>query len=301
MGNNLCICFTYNDIQNKSNNINISSLNSKRIKIGDENFHIINSKMRKEIEEHENSSKILSKNSKKKKKTDKIENYELMNNMLNCVMNGVCDVNLHQKSRIFSKFSLNEKNNKFKRSKTINHNEIKNDSIIPMKNKLPETRNTNEKTIAIYGPPFSGKTTFAIKYLDKKFDNFYIPSVSDEILKKNILIYGKLFKMTLIVSNNLDYIYDADCYFIFYEMNNQKSYDDAEDILKKIIKIKKLIFFIGNKLDIKLNIIKKDNLENIIKKNRGKIFDFEISVKEDKGINLMMEKFKDIFNYDYQY
>ncbi len=107
--------------------------------------------------------------------------------------------------------------------------------------------------------------------------------------------------MTLIVSNNLDYIYDADCYFIFYEMNDQNSYDDAEDILKKIIKIKKLIFFIGNKLDIKLNTIKKDNLENIIKKNRGKIFDFEISVKGDKGINLMMEKFKDIFNYDYQY
>lgn len=234
-------------------------------------------------------------------KKDKIENYELMNNMLNYVMNGVCDVYLHQKSRICSKFSLNEKNNKFKRSKTINHNEIKNDSIIPMKNKLPETRNTNEKTIAIYGPPFSGKTTFAIKYLDKKFDNFYIPSVSDEIFKKNILICGKLFKMTLIVSNNLDYIYDADCYFIFYEMNNQKSYDDAEDILKKIIKIKKLIFFIGNKLDIKLNIIKKDNLENIIKKNHGKIFDFEISVKEEKGIKLMMEKFKDIFNYEYQY
>ena len=63
MGINFCICFTYNDIKNKNNNINISSLNSKRIKkIDDEDFHILNSKMRKEIEEHENSSKILSKN-----------------------------------------------------------------------------------------------------------------------------------------------------------------------------------------------------------------------------------------------
>ena len=226
-----------------------------------------------------------------------------MNNMINCVMNDVCDVYLHQKSKMYSKFSLNEKinKNKIKHSKTISNNGIKKESIIPIKNKLLDIRNPNEKTIAIYGPPFSGKTTFVIKYLDKKFDNFYIPSLSDEINKKNILIYGKLFKMTFIVSNNLDYIYDADCYFIFYDMNVQKSYDDAEDILKKIIKLKKLIFFIGNKLDIKLKTLKKDNLENIIQKNHGKIFDFEISLKKEKGINLMMEKFKDIFNYEYQY
>ena len=302
MGNNFCFCFTCNDMQNKNNNINISSLNSKRIKkLDDEDFHILNSKIRKEIIEHENSSLMLSKRSKKTKKKDKIENYEIMNNMINYITNDNYNVYLNQKSRIYSKFSLNEKNNKFKRSKTINHNEIKKESIIPIKNKLLETRNTNEKTIAIYGPSFSGKTSFVIKYLDKKYDDFYIPSVNDEIIKKNILINGKLFKMTFIVSNNLDYIYDADCYFIFYDMNNQKSYDVAEDILKKIIKLKKLIFFIGNKLDIKLNILKKDNLENIIKKNHGKIFDFEISVKEEKGIKLMMEKFKDIFNYEYQY
>ena len=238
MGNNICICFNYNDLQNKNNNINISSLNSKRIKkIDDEDFHILNSKIRKEIEEHENSSIILSKNSKKNIKEDNIENYEIMNNMINYITNDNYNVYLHQKSKVYSKFSLNEKNNKFKHSKTISHNEIKKESIIPIKNKLLETRNTNEKTIAVYGPSFSGKTSFVIKYLDKKYDDFYIPSVNDEIIKKNILINGKLFKMTFIVSNNLDYIYDADCYFIFYDLNIQKSYDVAEDVLKKTKKV----------------------------------------------------------------
>ena len=50
-------------------------------------FSYFKLKIRKEIKEHENSSKMLSKSSKKTIKKDKIENYEIMNNIINYIKN----------------------------------------------------------------------------------------------------------------------------------------------------------------------------------------------------------------------
>jgi len=165
------------------------------------------------------------------------------------------------------------------------------------------SKKSNEKYIAIYGPEESGKTSFVLKYCVNKFDNFYIPSFEDEIANKNCVINSKSFKLKFFVSNNINQILDADCYFIFYDMSNQNSLNSAIEILNKIFLFGKQIFFIGNKSDVKSN-LNEEKFNEFIKnvKNKGKygnkIEKFVISVKDNIGISAMMLRFREIFNYE---
>ena len=52
-----------------------------------------------------------------------------------------------------------------------------------------DTKNIYEKSILILGLEDSGKTSLKMRYFKKKFDNYYIPSLNDEINTK--LIYVK--------------------------------------------------------------------------------------------------------------
>ena len=159
-------------------------------------------------------------------------------------------------------------------------------------------KNLNEKYIVIYGPEESGKTSFVLKYCNNKFDNFYIPSFEEEITNKNCVINTKPYKIKFIVSINTNQIIDADCYFIFYDMSSQSSLNSAIEILDKKLKyFDKLIFFIGNKSDIKVK-LDDSKLKEIISKNNIKCEIFYISVKDNIGIAAMMSKFREIFDYE---
>ena len=141
-----------------------------------------------------------------------------------------------------------------------------------------------------------------MRIFEKKFDNYYIPSLNDEINTKLIYVKKK-FIITFVVSNNTKFnnIDNYDCIFVIYDITNQRSFLKAKEIVNSLIEkqINKTIFFIGNKIDLKTNFEEekeKEKIKNIF--NNQKIHIFFISVKNNIGILAMMNYFTEIFNYD---
>ena len=56
-----------------------------------------------------------------------------------------------------------------------------------------EPKNVYEKSILILGLEDSGKTSLKMRYFEKKFDNYYIPSLNDEIKTKLIYVKKKIY------------------------------------------------------------------------------------------------------------
>ena len=163
-------------------------------------------------------------------------------------------------------------------------------------NKKKKIKQKFEKTILIYGAQESGKTSFIIRYIENKFDSCYIPSFQDEITKKNCYLnYGKKFDLEFIVSNNTNTIQEADCYFIFYDLSSNNSFQQAKKLIRQIVKLNQTVFLIGNKKDLK-NVVKENNINDLCKKY--KVESFLISVKDNIGISFMMQRFGQIFDYE---
>ena len=130
-----------------------------------------------------------------------------------------------------------------------------------------DTKNVYEKSILILGLEDSGKTSLKMRIFEKKFDNYYIPSLNDEINTKLIYVKKK-FIITFVVSNNTKFnnIDNYDCIFVIYDITNQRSFLKAKEIVNLLIEknINKTMFFIGNKIDLKTNFEE----EKEIKKNK---------------------------------
>ena len=142
-----------------------------------------------------------------------------------------------------------------------------------------------------------------MRYFEKKFDNYYIPSLNDEINTKLIYVKKK-FILTFVVSNSNKFnnIDNYDCIFVIYDITNQRSFLKAKEIVNLLIEknINKTMFFIGNKIDLKSNFEEEKEKEKIKKifNNNPKIHIFFISAKNNIGITAMMNYFTEIFNYD---
>ena len=142
-----------------------------------------------------------------------------------------------------------------------------------------------------------------MRYFEKKFDNYYIPSLNDEINTKLIYIKKK-FILTFVVSNSNKFnnIDNYDYIFVIYDITNQRSFLKAKEIVNLLIEknINKTMFFIGNKIDLKSNFEEEKEKEKIKKifNNNKKINIFFISAKNNIGITAMMNYFTEIFNYD---
>ena len=231
----------------------------------------------------------------------KNNNYVYINNF--CLNDTTKSKKNMKKQKIIKSFSENKNN-------LHNLNQIKEDIIDNLSNNNnsidnstpTKAKNKQEKSILILGSEDSGKTSLMIRYFEKKFENFYIPSLNDEINTK--LIFGKKnFVLTFCVSNNLNInnINIYDCIFVIYDITTPKSFLKAKEIIDSLIEkqINKTIFLIGNKIDLKSNFEEekeKENLKNIFNNQINNIF--FISVKNNIGISAMMTKFKEIFNYD---
>ena len=189
---------------------------------------------------------------------------------------------LIEKNQLFETLQDKEKKKiKFKESQ----------SSIDFNNK----KNKNEKIILIYGSKESGKTSFVMRYLDNKFDTSYIPSLNDEKTIKNcILNKEKQFNLEFNVSNNISEIKDADCYFIFYDISSQNSFDFAKNVINEVVNVNdNKIFLIGNKKDLN-NVINEKDVNDLCDKYKTE--HFLISVKDNIGISNMMEKLGEIFD-----
>ena len=151
----------------------------------------------------------------------------------------------------------------------------------------------NTKKVLIYGEKESGKTSFVLKICDNKFDQFYVPSIFDEIFYKTILFIhcNKKYDINFIVSNNITEIMEADCYIVLYDLTSINSYNKGKNLINKISNLNKPIFFIGNKCDLSDEIITND-LTIFCEKNKCEYY--QISLKNNIGIPSFLHKFGEI-------
>ena len=155
------------------------------------------------------------------------------------------------------------------------------------------------KTILIYGDKESGKTSLILKICENEFQNFYIPSFCDEITKKELMFNycQKIFECNFIVSNNINSIQEANCYIVLFDLTNMKSYNFGKNLIENQLFItNKNIIFIGNKSDLSDKINISDDLLCFCQKFN--CIYFEISLKENSGINAVLHKLGEIFGLD---
>ena len=278
-------------LKSKSNNKQNSQINE----INNNNNNNINDIKENDIEEKKKYKQTQASTGTEIKENKKLDNnYNSNTNNLNNINNNNNLNNNNLNNNISN--NNNNSNNNNTNNNNSNNNIINNNNNIS-NNKENKIKSKDEKTILIYGPPESGKTSFIIRYFENKFDSCYIPSFSDEITKKSCFLnYGKKFNLEIIVSNNLNKIQNADCYFIFFDISSKNSFEEAKKIIiNYIINNNKKIFLIGNKKDLK-NVVSEKNINDLCKKYNLEYF--LISVKDNIGISAMMKKFGEIFDYE---
>ena len=277
-------------LKSKSNNKQNSQINEIN-----NNNNNINDIKENDIEEKKKYKQTQASTGTEIKENKKLDNnYNSNTNNLNNINNNNNLNNNNLNNNISN--NNNNSNNNNTNNNNSNNNIINNNNNIS-NNKENKIKSKDEKTILIYGPPESGKTSFIIRYFENKFDSCYIPSFSDEITKKSCFLnYGKKFNLEIIVSNNLNKIQNADCYFIFFDISSKNSFEEAKKIIiNYIINNNKKIFLIGNKKDLK-NVVSEKNINDLCKKYNLEYF--LISVKDNIGISAMMKKFGEIFDYE---
>jgi GTPase SAR1 family protein len=237
---------------------------------------------------------LMSSSSKKKiKSKNKIENS--LNNLDTSPDTSIYLNNFKDKRN--SEFDLTNKN-KNNMNKNFDLLRIQKDEILK-KMKFSLNGNINEKNVLILGSEESGKTSLMMRYLEYKFDDFYIPSLNDEINTK--LIFGKKkFILSLYISNNISTYenYNFDCNFVLYDITSQESFSKAKEIIDylKLNNSNNKIFLIGNKIDLDSNFDEEKEKEKLNKIFANKNIEiFFISVKRNFGISAMMIRFQDMF------
>ena len=167
----------------------------------------------------------------------------------------------------------------------------------------------NEMNIVLIGEKQTGKSSFIIKLIENRFENLYIPTVFIERSSKKIIYDNKTYILNFEVTpGDEEYKEDySELYFkahfilLFYEVGRKDSLKRAKNYAKKELKNQMVmysnnsssIYFIGNKIDIYPN---QSNLD--VKKycDKHKINFFEISVKTNSGINILMNTIIETFH-----
>ena len=283
MGNStMCFCVS-NQTKENISNINVFDLTKENNEFSKNDKNLLNKVItiknrkieKKEIEEN-NSKKI-------KEKLEK-------NNINNTKKN---------KNELSKKSTKSEEKNLVLEKKK---EEIKEDKNEENKIEIKEKKINLNKTIIICGPFESGKTSFLIRLCDDKYDDYYIPSIKNEIREKNIFFGEKEFKFKFIVTNNLkdNFQEEINCYFVLYDVNNKQSFINAKKIFydyllndnKNRVINNKVIFFIGNKKDL-IDNLNNNEVENFCLKNN--IINMYISVKDNIGFVALIQKLSEYF------
>ena len=286
MGNStMCFCVS-NQTKENISNINVFDLTKENNEFSKNDKNLLNKVItiknrkieKKEIEEN-NSKKI-------KEKLEK-------NNINNTKKN---------KNELSKKSTKSEEKNLLLEKKKKKKEEIKEDKNEENKIEIKEKKINLNKTIIICGPFESGKTSFLIRLCDDKYDDYYIPSIKNEIREKNIFFGEKEFKFKFIVTNNLkdNFQEEINCYFVLYDVNNKQSFINAKKIFydyllndnKNRVINDKVIFFIGNKKDL-IDNLNNNEVENFCLKNN--IINMYISVKDNIGFVALIQKLSEYF------
>ena len=194
------------------------------------------------------------------------------------------------------------------------------ESLISIKNPIPnikilkkenllQLKGKKEINIIIIGDKQSGKSSFAINISEQRFESLYIPTVFIEKVSKVLTYNFNKYILNFYVTPGVqeykeDYtiLYSkANFIFLFYDVTNKGSFNQAKTIIKK--ELKNLIYIYPNNFSniiIVGNKIDKCNYEKI--NNNGRKFCeknnlqyFEISVKTNNGIGYMINKLLSVF------
>jgi len=280
----------------KSVNLNQSiNYNKKEIKPIEEENNIIQKesiKKNESIKVNNNNKNLNKKNSNNENKTD-IESkkekilYKQTNNDNSPVI-AVKETNINSH---LSENKISKQNSQNKKNEEKEKNE---------KNK--KNKNKNEINIVFIGDTNTGKSCFVIKFVENVFEKLYIPTLGSEIKKKIVSYNTHKYQLNFIVTSGNDYKDDyteyynnADFFLVFYDITNKKSFDCIKNIIQNEIMPfffsykdgTSNIILVGNKIDLENE--RNVKIEEVEKYCKEKKFIFyEISIKTNKNINIMM-------------
>lgn len=286
MGNStMCFCLS-NQTKENISNINVFDLTKENNEFSKNDKNLLNKVIT--IKNRKIEKKEIEKNNSKKIK-EKLEKNNIKNTK-------------NIKNELSKKSTKSEEKNLLLEKKKKKKEEIKEDKNEENKIEIKEKKINLNKTIIICGPFESGKTSFLIRLCDDKYDDYYIPSIKNEIREKNIFFGEKEVKFKFIVTNNLkdNFHEEINCYFVLYDVNNKQSFINAKKIFydyllndnKNRVINDKVIFFIGNKKDL-IDNLNNNEVENFCLKNN--IINMCISVKDNIGFVALIQKLSEYF------
>ena len=284
---------TYNNVSSKGvlltpkkkkENISIKKKEKKEDKLsqkGSENQKI-----------DENKKKKRKKSKNKNVEKNSIENFE-SSKKSNIVNTGEDYKEIVISETVLSEIVLNEK------LKTIS------------KDRKKKMKGRNNINIVIIGSNEVGKSSFCIRFVENKFEDFYIPSIGIEnytkLIAYNIRSYKLFFSVIwggIVIQKQDNLLSEADFFFLIYDITKIRSFNQINIYLKQL---KKYLFLydkegkspnfclIGNKCDLEGE--RRVGLEVVNKCiDKYKIKHFDISVKTANNMNNLIQFFVNIFD-----
>ena len=270
----------------------------KADKLSQKSYKSKSSKSNKSHKSHK-SNKIEEEDNNKKSKRKKSEERKVLNDEYLNKKTGDIIVEEDYKEifniseTILSEIILNEK------PKTIS------------KEKKKKIKGRNNINIVILGYNEVGKSAFCIRFVENKYEDFYIPSIGIENYFKIIIYNERNYKLNFsVLWGELDskkqenILSTTDFFFLIYDITKIRSFNQINIYLKQL---KKYLFLydkegkspnfclIGNKCDLEGE--RKVGLEIINKCiEKFKIKHFDISVRTAKNMNNLIQFFVGIFD-----
>ena len=179
------------------------------------------------------------------------------------------------------------------------------------KDRKKKIKGKNNINIVIIGSNEVGKSSFCIRFVENKFEDFYIPSIGVENYSKIVAYNERSYKLNFSViwgdtkiKNQDNLLNEADFFFLIYDITKIRSFNQINIYLKQLQKYLFLydkdgkypnFCLIGNKCDMEGE--RRVGLE-IVNKCIDKygIKHFDISVKTARNINNLIQFFVNIFD-----
>ena len=179
------------------------------------------------------------------------------------------------------------------------------------RDKRKKIKGRNSINIIIIGYNEVGKSSFCIRFVENKFEDFYIPSIGVENYSKIIAYNDRNYKLNFSViwgeakiKKQEKLLDEADFFLLIYDITKVKSFNKINIYLKQLKKFLLLydkegkspnFCLAGNKSDLEGE--RKVQIENINKCiEKYGIKHFDISVKTAKNINSLIQFFVSIFD-----
>lgn len=161
-------------------------------------------------------------------------------------------------------------------------------------------------SLCVLGDAKSGKTSFINRFCKNKFTEEYSHSTQEEIENKKCPYNYRFYDIKVVIPTNyenLNRIESSDFYLLFYDLSSVSSFQFAKHLFEEKLKnfyeknenYLSNVVLVGNKNDLQRKI---DNKQIDDFSNNYTMGHFEISLKNNKGINNMIQKLIESFDND---